>query len=136
MNRTFVALLVASIVVLSAFLIWYQTTRPPSTPLPPANDAEGPHTDDDGRMLLPDGDPVTAELVREVCEREIRLRSDLPFTEFPRPGAPEYSEPAYDPGLEAWVWVIELVYEEGMALRREWECRITAEGQGLLRRNY
>jgi hypothetical protein len=79
---------------------------------------------------------VTLAEVREVCEREIVLRSDLPFTEFPRPGAPEYSEPAWDPNAEAWVWVVELVYEEGMALRREWECRITGEGRGLLRRNY
>ncbi len=79
---------------------------------------------------------VSMEEVREVCEREIVLRSDLPFTEFPRPGAPEYSEPAWDPNAEAWVWVVELVYEEGMALRREWECRITGEGRGLLRRNY
>ena len=137
MNRTFVAVVASSIVVLSAFLIWTLSTRPPSTsmPAPPAIDGEEPHSADDA-MLLPDGDPVTAERVREACEREIRLRSDLPFTEFPRPGAPEYSEPAFDPGLEAWVWVVELVYEEGMALRREWECRITVEGQGLVRRNY
>lgn len=91
--------------------------------------------DPDG-MTMEDGEEITPEAVQEACEREIVARSDLPFTEFPRPGTPEYSEPAYDEELEAWVWIVEVTYEEGMALRRQWECRVTAEGEGLLRRNY
>ena len=147
-NRAFVGTVAALIVALSVFLVWHQTTRPPSLPtesvggVTTEDDAQAFDTDDtddagdDGMMLLPDGEPLTAERVREVCEREIRLRSDLPFTEFPRPGTPEYSEPLWVIDLEAWVWVVELVYEEGMALRREWECRVTGDGRGLLRRNF
>ena len=133
MNRRLVATLAVAIAGLSAFLLWYQISRPPP---PPAIDTDALHADDDGRMLLPDGEPMMAERVREACEREIVMRSDLPFTEFPRPGTPEYSEPVWVTDLDAWVWVVELVYEEGMALRREWECRITADGQGMVRRNY
>lgn len=132
MHRLFVALALAVTVVLSAFLVWHQTWRP--VPAPAGGDAAV--TEDDGAILQPDGDPATAERVREACEREIVMRSDLPFTEFPRPGTPEYSEPTWAPELDSWVWVVELVYEEGMALRREWECRITGDGQGMVRRNY
>ena len=141
-NRVFVGTVAALIVALSVFLVWHQTTRPPSAATALATETEGPADDapsdptDAGTILLPDGDPLIAERVREACEREIRSRSDLPFTEFPRPGTPEYSEPIWVIDLEAWVWVVELVYEEGMALRREWECRITADGRGLVRRNY
>ena len=91
---------------------------------------------DPDAMTMEDGEEITPQRVQEACEREIVARSDLPFTEFPRPGTPAYSEPAYDEELEAWVWIVEVTYEEGMALRRQWECRVTAEGEGLLRRNY
>jgi hypothetical protein len=126
-----VAALVAAVLVLLAVLI--------ALDLPRARDAAAPADalEADGEAMGGlEGVEITAELVREVCEREIVLRSDLPFTEFPRPGTPEYTEPLWVIDLEAWVWVVELVYEEGMALRREWECRVTGDGRGLLRRNY
>lgn len=90
----------------------------------------------DEAMRLPEGGDITAARVMEACEREIVARSDLPFTEFPREGTPDYREPFWDAELEAWVWIVEVRYEEGMALRRQWECRVTPEGEGRLRRNY
>jgi len=126
-----VAALVAAVLLLLAVMVAFDLPRSRES----ASPGDGVEANGDVMPGL-EGIDITAELVREVCEREIRLRSDLPFTEFPRPGAPEYSEPIWVIDLDAWVWVVELVYEEGMALRREWECRITGDGRGLLRRNY
>ena len=131
MPRAVFALIVAAMVVLGAVVLF---TAPRSL------QEAGPASigDDDAGEVTTGlgGEPPTLERVREACEGEIVLRSDLPFTEFPLPGTTEWSEPHYDESSEAWLWTVELVYEEGMALRREWECRITAEGRGFLRRNY
>lgn len=130
MNKILAAL-VAAVLVLLVVIVAFDLPRPreaSTTENVPAAEGEA--------LAGLEGVEITTELVREVCEREIVLRSDLPFTDFPRPGAPEYREPVWVVDLEAWVWVVELVYEEGMALRREWECRVTGDGQGLLRRNY
>jgi hypothetical protein len=126
-----VAALVAVVLLLLAVMVAFDLPRPRDAAAP----VDAPLADGEAMGGL-EGVEITAELVREVCEREIVQRSDLPFTEFPRPGTPEYTEPLWVIDLEAWVWVVELVYEEGMALRREWECRVTGDGRGLLRRNY
>ena len=134
----YVIVLAAVIVALSAYLVWFQLNRDAALGTqPPAGAPTDEASDErDAMPTFPGGEAVTAQRVREACEHEIVLRSDLPFTEFPRPGTPEYSEPVWVVDLDAWVWVVELVYEEGMALRREWECRISGDGQGLVRRNY
>jgi hypothetical protein len=126
-----VAALVAAVLLLLAVMVAFDLPRSRDVLAPP----DVLESNGDAMGVL-DGEEITAERVREVCEREIVQRSDLPFTEFPRPGTPEYTEPLWVIDLEAWVWVVELVYEEGMALRREWECRVTGDGRGLLRRNY